>query len=65
MKLRKHRGFKLTGGLNTNDLCSEALHCAKSTLEKLENCLAIVGLVEKFWGLAAIPGEQLGANLVQ
>jgi hypothetical protein len=34
--------------LNTNDLCSEAHHCAKSTLEKLENWLAIVGLDEKF-----------------
>jgi hypothetical protein len=51
--------------LNTNDLCSEAHHCAKSTLGKLENCLAIVGSDVKFWDLAAIPGEQLGANLVQ
>jgi hypothetical protein len=31
----------------------------------MENGLAIVGLGEKFWGLAAILGEQLGANLVQ
>jgi hypothetical protein len=55
----------VTGGLNTEGLWSEALHCAKSMLEKLENFLAIVGLVENFWGLAAIPSEQLGADLVQ
>jgi hypothetical protein len=36
-----------------------------STLGKLENCLAIVGLDSKFWDLVAIPNEQLGANLVQ
>jgi hypothetical protein len=52
-------------GLNTNNLCSEALHCAKSTLEKLENGVTIVGSSEKFWGLAAILDEQLGANPVQ
>jgi hypothetical protein len=34
-------------------------------LKKPEKCLAIVGLVEKFWGLAAIPGEELGSNLIQ
>jgi hypothetical protein len=28
--------------LNTNGLCSESFHCAKSTLEKLENGVAIV-----------------------
>jgi hypothetical protein len=44
---------------------SEAHYCAKSTLEKLENVLAIVGSSKRFWGLAAIPSEQLGANLVQ
>jgi hypothetical protein len=32
---------------------------------KLENYLAIVGLDTKFWDLAAIPGEQLGSNLVR
>jgi hypothetical protein len=51
--------------LNMDGLCSEALHCAKSTLEKLENGVAIVGSGEKFWGLATILGEQLGANMVQ
>jgi hypothetical protein len=44
MKLREHHGFKVvTVFLNTDDLYSEALHCAKSTLEKLENPVAIVG----------------------
>ena len=51
--------------INKNDLCSEALHCSKSTLEKLGNSVAIVGLGEKFWCLIAIPGEQLGVNMVQ
>jgi hypothetical protein len=41
--------------LNTDDLCSEAHHCAKSTLGKLENWLAIVGSDAKFWDLVAIP----------
>ena len=51
--------------LNTTNLCSEAHHCAKSTLGKLENWPAIVGLDVKFWDLVAIPGEQPGANMVQ
>jgi hypothetical protein len=55
----------MTVCLNTYDLCSKALDCAKSTPEKLENGVAIVGSCKKVWGLAAIPGEQLGANLVE
>jgi hypothetical protein len=55
----------VTSGLNTDSLCSEAFNCAKSTLEKLESCLTIVGSVEKFWGIAANPRKQLGANLIQ
>jgi hypothetical protein len=50
--------------LNTNKICSEVHHHAKSTLGKLDNWLASVGSVAKFWDIAAIPGEQLGANLV-
>jgi hypothetical protein len=34
-------------------------------MDKIENFLAIVGSVMKFLGLAAIPGEQLGFNIVQ
>ena len=52
--------------IKNNDLWSEAHHCAKSTLGKLKNWLAIVGSPhEKFLDLVAIPSEQLGANLVQ
>jgi hypothetical protein len=51
--------------INTNELCSEALHCAESTLEKLKNYVAIGGSCEKFWGLAPIPDEDLGSNLIQ
>jgi hypothetical protein len=51
--------------LNTNDLCSESHHYAKSTLGKLEKWLAIVGLDAKFWDLVAILGKQLEVNLVQ
>jgi hypothetical protein len=51
--------------LNIDDLCSEAHYYSKSTLEKLENVIAIVGSGKIFWGLAVIPGEKLGANMVQ
>jgi hypothetical protein len=51
--------------LNTNDLCSEAHHCAKSTLGKLENWPIIFGLDVKCWDLVAIPSKHLRANLVQ
>jgi hypothetical protein len=34
-------------------------------MDKMENCLAIIGSGNKFWGIAAIPGEQIGANMVQ
>jgi len=51
--------------LNTNDLCIEAHHGAKSTLGKLEHWTAIVGSFAKFWDLVAISGERLGANMVQ
>jgi hypothetical protein len=34
-------------------------------MEKLENFLEIVGSIERFLGLASIPGEHLGSNLVQ
>jgi hypothetical protein len=33
----------VTDFLNTNRLCSEDIHCAKSNLENLDNFLAIVG----------------------
>jgi hypothetical protein len=55
----------MTGGLNIYGLCSAYLHCAKSTLEKMEKCLAIVGSIKKFWGLAAIPSEHIATSLVQ
>jgi hypothetical protein len=51
--------------LNTYDLCSTNIHCTKITLEKLENFLAIFGSNVIVWDLAAILGEQLGANMVQ
>jgi hypothetical protein len=51
--------------LNRNGLFRESHHCAKSTLGKLENWLAIVGLDAKFWDIVVIPDEHLGANLVQ
>jgi len=51
--------------LKTYGLCSESLHCAKSTLEKLENDVAIVGLGYKVLVLETIHREQLGANMVQ
>ena len=51
--------------LNKNNLCIEAHHGAKSTLGKLEHCTTIVGSAANFWDLVAIPGERLGANLVQ
>jgi hypothetical protein len=66
MKLIKFYGFKfLTIYLNTNSLCIEAHHGAKSTLGKLENWTAIVVSYGKFWDHVAIPGEQLGANMLQ
>jgi hypothetical protein len=55
----------MTVFLNTNGICSESHHFSKSTLGKLENWPTIVGSDVKFWDLVAIPGEQLGANLVQ
>ena len=55
----------MTFYLNIDGLCSEAQHCSKSTLGKLENWLEIVGSYAKFWDLVFIPGEKLGANLVQ
>jgi hypothetical protein len=51
--------------LNIDSLCRKYLHYFKGTLEKLEDGVAIVGSSEKVWGLETIPGEQLGANLVQ
>jgi hypothetical protein len=51
--------------LNTIDLYSEATHCAKSTLENLEDHIAIIGSSYKFWGLATILGEQPEAILLQ
>jgi hypothetical protein len=50
--------------LNKGDLCSKSLHFSKSTLDELENGVAIVELGEIFWGIAAIPNKQLEANLV-
>jgi hypothetical protein len=55
----------VTSGLNIDGLCSEALHCANTMMDKLDNFLAIVGSFEKFLGLATIPGEKLGAKMVQ
>jgi hypothetical protein len=55
----------LTVYLNTNGLCIEAHHGAMSTLGKLENLTTIVVLDANFWDHVAIPGEGLGANLVQ
>jgi hypothetical protein len=55
----------MTFYLNTHGLCSEGHHCAKSTLGKMENWPAIVGSNAKFCDIVAIPGEQLGANMVQ
>jgi hypothetical protein len=43
----------------------EVPHGAKSTLGKLEHWTAIVGSTMNFFDLVAIPGERLGANLVQ
>jgi hypothetical protein len=51
--------------LNTNGLCIKAHPGAKSTLGELEHWSAIAGSDANFWDLVAIPGEQLGANLVQ
>jgi hypothetical protein len=51
--------------LNIEVLCREAHYCSKSTLEKLENVLSIVGSSEIFSGLVAIPRKHLGDNLVQ
>ena len=51
--------------LNIDDICRKDLHFPKSTLEKIETSAEIVGSNEKICGLAIIPGEQLGANLVQ
>ena len=51
--------------LNTNGLCSEAQHSTKITLGKLENWTEIFVLDANFWDRVAIPGEHLGANLVQ
>jgi hypothetical protein len=48
--------------LNIDGLYIEAHYCAKITLERLENFLAIVVLGEIFWGLATNPDEQVGAN---
>jgi hypothetical protein len=44
---------------------SKAHHGAKSTLGELEHWTAIFGSAANFWDLVAIPGEQLGANMVQ
>ena len=51
--------------LNTTVICIESHHGAKSTLGKLESWTAIVVSDVKFWDHVAIPGERLGANLVQ
>jgi hypothetical protein len=51
--------------LNIGDLCREVHYCAKSTLERLENFLAITRSGETVLDLATIPNEQLGAKRVQ
>jgi hypothetical protein len=51
--------------LNTNGLCIESHHGAKSTLGKLENWTTIVVSDANFWDRVAIPSEGLGDNLVQ
>jgi hypothetical protein len=48
--------------LNTNNLCIEVPHGAKSTLGKLEPWTAIGGSTVNFWDLVAIPDERLGAT---
>ena len=50
--------------LNENGLCIKAQHGAKSTLGILDNWTAIVVLDVNFLDCVAIPGEQLGANMV-
>jgi hypothetical protein len=44
---------------NTNDHCSGSLHYAKSTLEKLENDVAIVGSTREFGVLHPFLEKQL------
>jgi hypothetical protein len=51
--------------LNINGICIESHHGSKSTLGELEHWIAIVGSAANFWDLIGIPGEQVGANLVQ
>jgi len=49
--------------LNIGDLYNEALHGAKSTLEKLVDPATMFGSVLKVWDLVTIPGEPPEANL--